>query len=357
MQTWVSNNRDINWICPGPSPDAVNFHKQLKDYQPTELIEIPQLAAELGVKRVLAKNEAGRLGLPAFKALGASWAIHSALKKIPENQQVTIVTATDGNHGRAVAKFAKLFGHNAKIVIPPGVHPNAVQAVVDEGAQVFRIEGSYDQAVAYAEKISLENPNHYLIQDTAWEGYEEIPTRIVEGYATMFVEIDQQISDMGIGKADLVVVPAGVGSLLQGALAHYRSDPKSLATKVISVEPTSAACILASVKSGKPESVPTSTTVMSGLNCGTISSLAWPFVKNGLDGAIAITDQEDIVAAKDMAAIGIEVGPCGAAGLAALRSALAQPQSLEVKKHLGLGPESNVVILITEGLEANPVPE
>lgn len=347
MQTHVRNSRDTTWLCDGPSPDAVEFHRGLPGYVPTELIDLPQVASELGVAHVLAKNEAGRLGLPAFKALGASWAIHKALQQQHSDGPFTIVTATDGNHGRAVAKFAKLFGHAAKIVIPPGVHPTAVQAIVDEGAEISRVDGSYDDAVGEAARIA-QQPEHILVQDTAWDGYEEVPGWIVEGYATMFTEIDNQISARGLGHADLAVVPAGVGSLLQGALAHYRSKKELLATKVISVEPTTAACVLASIESGTPQSVPTSTTVMSGLNCGTISSLAWPFVDKGLDGAIAVTDEEDILAAKYLAKLGVAAGPCGAAGLAALR---------KHSKDLDLGPESTVVILITEGSDANPVPD
>lgn len=334
-------------MCQGPSPKAVEFHRSLPGYQPTELIDLPQLASELGVGRVLAKNEAGRLGLPAFKALGASWAIHSSIQNLGD-EQVTITTATDGNHGRAVAKFAKQFGHKAKIVIPSGVHPSAVQAIVDEGAEVTEIAGSYDDAVAQAAKLA-EAPGHILVQDMAWDGYEEIPTWIVEGYATMFVEIDDQIRNLGLKPADLVVVPAGVGSLLQGALQHYRSKAELLETKVVSVEPINAACIYKSIETQAPASVPTTTTVMAGLNCGTISTLAWPYVQNGLDGAITVTDEQDIQTARDLAKLGVAAGPCGAAGLAGLRNI--------DRAELGLNSESTVVILVTEGSDANPVPD
>ena len=355
-KTFVANSRDLKWTCEGPSPDAVAFHQGLSGYKPSELIDLPEAAKELGVGRVLAKNESDRFGLPAFKALGASWAIHKSLQKLGDTEAVTIVTATDGNHGRAVAKFSKLFGHKAKIVIPPGVHPSAVQAIVDEGAEVSQINGSYDDAVAKAEQLA-KAPGHILVQDTAWDGYEEVPSWIVEGYATMFSEIDSQISELGIDGADLVVVPAGVGSLLQGAIAHYRSDKELLKTKVVSVEPVNAACIQASVEQGKPASVPTSTTVMAGLNCGTISTLAWPYVKNGLDGAIAITDEQDIVAAKDLAKMGVAAGPCGASGFAGLRSVLGGDQTNSIKRTLGLNSDSTLVILITEGSDANPVPD
>ena len=165
----------------------------------------------------------------------------------------------------------------------------------------------------------------------------------------MFVEIDDQLDAAGLGTADLVVVPAGVGSLLQGALQHYRSKPELLGTKVVSVEPVSAACIAKSIETNSPSSVETSTTVMAGLNCGTISTLAWPYVQNGLDGAIQVTDEQDIQAAKALAKLGVPAGPCGAAGYAALRNI--------DRSKLGLNSQSTVVILITEGSDANPVPD
>jgi diaminopropionate ammonia-lyase len=228
------------------------------------------------------------------------------------------------------------------------VHPTAIQAIVDEGAEVSQVDGSYDDAVEAATNLA-KAPGHILVQDMAWDGYEEIPTRIVEGYATMFVEIDDQLKASGIDSADLVIVPAGVGSLLQGALQHYRSAPSRLKTKIVSVEPDTAACIVKSIETQSPSSVPTSTTVMAGLNCGTISTLAWPYVQNGLDGAVVISDTDDIKAAHDLADQGVAAGPCGAAGLAGMRN-------IDITK-LGLDENSVVVILITEGSDANPVPE
>ena len=355
MITWVANQRDTAWLCVGPPAAAVEFHRGLAEYAPTPLVDLPSLALELGVGRVLAKNEAGRLGLPAFKGLGASWAINRVLAARATDEPATIVTATDGNHGRAVAKFARLLGHRATIVIPPGVHPTAVQAVADEGAEVLRCDGSYDDAVAQAARIA-QAPGHLLVQDTAWDGYEDVPTWIVEGYATMFAELDEQSDALGAGQPDVVVVPAGVGSLLQGALQHYRSAPRRLVTRVVSVEPVTAACVLASVAAGEPTAVATSSTLLSGLNCGTVSSLAWPYIERGLDAAIAIEDNDAIRAARDLATLGVPAGPCGGAALAALRSALFGPDGQNHRDTLGIGPTSTVAVLITEGSDANPLP-
>jgi diaminopropionate ammonia-lyase len=355
MSVWFANVRDTSWTCSSPSEAAIDFHRSLDGYSPTPLVELPTLAAELGVGHVFAKDESLRLGLPAFKALGASWAVHRALEQLGSSSSVTVVTATDGNHGRAVARFARLAGQSAHIVIPPGVHPTAVQAIVDEGAAVTRVDGSYDDAVAAAAKLA-DDIGGVLVQDTAWEGYEEIPSWIVEGYATLFAEADAQLVSNGLHQPELVLVPVGVGSLLQGALAHYRGERASRGTAVVSVEPEAAACVAPSLEAGRPVTVETGETVMSGLNCGTPSSLAWPYMLNGLDAAISIADRAGVQAAHDLASLGVHAGPCGGSGLAAARSALMGADSEARRSHLGLDSNSIVLLIITEGSDANPLP-
>ena len=214
---WLAHQRRGQWQWPAPDPRARAFHQALPGYAPTPLRSLPSLAVELGVAHVLAKDESFRLGLPAFKALGASWAMHCALESASQSTRVTFVTATDGNHGRAVARFAQVLGHQARIVVPGGVHPAAVAAIRAEGAEVMERAGSYDDAVSYAAQLADGMPDGILVQDTAWEGYEELPRRIVEGYATLFEEIDDQARSADVGNVDAVFVPAGVGSLLQAA--------------------------------------------------------------------------------------------------------------------------------------------
>ncbi len=353
--TWVAHERDRSRASASPSREAIEFHRALPGYSPTRLVDLPSIAEELGVGRVVAKDESSRLGLPAFKALGASWAVHRALRDLPDEGPRVIVTATDGNHGRAVARFSRLLGHRARIVVPPGVHPSAVQAIRDEGAEVSTVDGTYDDAVAEAARLADEIGG-VLVQDTAWTGYEQIPGWIVEGYATLFAEADEQLARSGIARPDLVLVPAGVGSLLQAALAHYRGDRAVPGTVVASVEPEAAACMGPSLLAGEAVTVPTGVTIMAGLNCGTPSSLAWPYIVNGLDAAIAVSDEDDIRAAHDLADLGVLAGPCGGAGLAAARLALTGPGSAERRRHLGVGPDSTVLLVITEGADANPLP-
>jgi diaminopropionate ammonia-lyase len=349
---WVANgSRDRGWTCD-PAPATVGeFHRTLPGYAPTRMVPLPELARAVGVRHVYAKDESNRLGLPAFKALGASWAIQRMLRDRAPTGPLTIVTATDGNHGRAVARFARHFGHRSAIIVPDGVHPTAVQAIRDEGASVTQVPGSYDDAVAAAARaVEADREASVLVQDMAWPGYEQVPGWIVDGYTTLFVEIDDQLRLEGIAHSDLVVVPAGVGSLLQAALTHYRSGTTPPGPAVISVEPRSAACVLASVAAGRPVTVDTGVTSMAGLNCGTMSALAWPYVQRGLDACVAVTDAEAVAAARELARYGVDAGPCGAAACAALH-ALHDRRS---QVHIGLGSVSVVVLLVTEGAAANP---
>lgn len=309
------------WRCdPAPVARVRAFHRGLPGYRETPLVRLDG--------GVFVKDESRRMGLGAFKVLGASWALHRA-GGAPQR----LVTATDGNHGRAVACLGRLRGVPVEVYVPRGVHPAAAAAIAAEGARVIRVDGDYDAAVARA-----RSSGPLLVQDTAWPGYEEIPGRIVEGYATLFAEIDAQLAAAGAAPAGLVVVPVGVGSLAQAAVTHYRSGPDGAPRPaLLAVEPDTAACVLASLTAGEPTTVRTGLTAMAGLNCGTPSALAWPYLRGGLDAAVTVTDAEAAAAARELAGRGIDAGPCGAASLAAWRAA---PEVA--------GPGS-VVLLNTEG--------
>ncbi|MFD7293433.1 diaminopropionate ammonia-lyase [Streptomyces sp. NPDC059897] len=347
---WIARPGARAWRC-APAPVEVRaFHTALPDYAPTPLTELPELAEELRLGRVLVKDESSRLGLPAFKALGASWAVHRALAGA--RGPVTLVTATDGNHGLAVARTARLLGHRAHVLVPRGVRPGAVAAIASEGAQVTEVPGTYDEAVRRAAEVA-EEPGAVLVQDTAWPGYERIPGWIVEGYSTLCAEVDEQL---GAREPDLVVVPVGVGSLAQAVVTHYRSRPSGHAPALLSVEPEAAACVLESLTRGEATSIRTGDTDMAGLNCGTPSTLAWPHLDAGLDAAVAVRDTDSARAATRLAELGVRAGPCGAAPLAGLRAALTGPGADERRTALGLGPASVVVLLSTEGGDARPEP-
>jgi len=347
------------------------YHASLPGYAPTPLAEVPALAAELGAGRVFVKDESARLGLPAFKVLGASWAVRQVLAgPRPDGSAppaapppglaglralaagrpgLVLVTATDGNHGRAVARMARLCGARARVFVPAVTGPAARAAIAGEGAEVVPVAGSYDEAVAAARHWARDHQGAALVQDTAWPGYEQVPGWIVEGYSTLFAELGAQLDAVGAGPPALVAVPVGVGSLAQAAVAHYRASGAGQEdVAVLSVEPDAAACLLASLRSGAPVSIPTAGTIMAGLNCGTVSSIAWPVLAGGLDAAVAVTDDAARRAAADLAAAGISSGPSGAASLAGVRAALTGTGSADRRAALGIDSASVIVLLNTE---------
>lgn len=341
------------------APDTSSFHAGLPGFAPTRLVDAPSLAAELRVGRVLVKEESSRLGLPAFKILGASYAVSRALgerlgldgipsldalrEALGDDSGIELVAATDGNHGRAVAHMARVLGLPARVFAPAGISDAAITGIRSEGAQLTVLDLPYDNVVETAIATAAES-GAQLIQDSGWDGYESVPQWIVDGYSTLFVEADRQAADAGAARVDLVAVPVGVGSLAETAVRHYRSGASE--PTILSVEPTSAPCLLESLHAGRMVSVQTGSTVMAGLNCGTPSASAWAPLLAGVDAAVEVTDAEAITAVRDLAALGIDSGPCGASTLAGVRA---------VKDVLDLGPDAVVLLISTESLSANPL--
>ena len=339
MTDWYSNPTARRWSSGEATHRSREFHRTLPGYAPTPLVDLPGLAVELGVARVLVKDESSRLGLPAFKVLGASWACAQVLDRDPG---AVLVAATDGNHGRAVARMAAHFGTSATVFVPAVMLEPTVALIESEGAEVVRVDGDYDAAVRAAAAHADADVGRALVQDTAWPGYEEVPGWIVDGYESLLDEVDEQL-----GQApDLVAVPVGVGSLAQAVVVHYRRPHRNTA-RVLSVEPDTAACVIASLATGRPSTVGTDATVMAGLNCGTISSLAWPVLRDGCDAAVVVTDGDALLASDDLAALGVSSGACGAATLAGVRAALHDPVR---RADLDLPDDAVVVLLSTEGL-------
>jgi diaminopropionate ammonia-lyase len=351
---WYHRAAARDWVDTSAAvPAAREFHEGLPGYAPTPLVSLPALAAELAVAEVLVKDESSRLGLPAFKVLGASWATArvvsertgvgtdlASLRRAAASSGLHLVTATDGNHGRAVAHMARLLGLAATVFVPAVMTSQAASTIASEGAEVVRTDGDYDATVTTAAGFVDQHPDSVLVQDTAWDGYEQVPAWIVEGYDTVLDEIDEQLGRT----ADLVAVPVGVGSLAQAVVSHYRR-PDVPHPAVLSVEPDSAACLLASLVAGARAVVGTRTTVMAGLNCGTVSTSAWPVLRDGCDAAIAVTDRAALDAGSDLAGLGLSSGPSGAATLAGVRAALRTP---ERRAALGVDETSTLVLLSTE---------
>jgi diaminopropionate ammonia-lyase len=338
MTSWYSFPAARELTCPSSSSEAYAFHQSLPGYSPTPLVPVPELAAELGVGRLLVKDESSRLGLPAFKVLGASWACRQVLHRRPD---AMLVTATDGNHGRAVARMAAHFGVGVTVFVPAVMLPLTAARIAAEGAKVVWVDGDYNDAVRWAAAFAADQPGRALVQDIAWAGYEQVPAWIVQGYQTLLDEIDTQLG----GAPDLVAVPVGVGSLAEAVIRHYRR-PTAAHPSVLSVEPETAACVLASLTATRPTTVPTAATVMAGLNCGTVSRSAWPVLRAGCDAAVAVSDQNALRAVADLGRLGVSSGPSGAATLAGTRAALNEPAR---RGALGLDEDAVVVLLSTEG--------
>jgi diaminopropionate ammonia-lyase len=341
-----------------PRGVAREFHRSMPGYRPTPLTEIPELAAELGVAAVLIKDESDRLGLPAFKILGASWAVNCALSERSgfdtpaENLTelgeragaITLVTATDGNHGRALARIAALLGLPARIYVPAGTSRDTIEAIASEGAKVVQTDLIYDEVVWAAASSTAGHRDDLLVQDTAWQGYEQIPQWIADGYQTLFQEIDEQLHGR---VADLVAVPTGVGSLLQAALQHYGHPNLRERPAIVAIEPATAACVTASVAAGRPISVDTSQpTIMAGLNCGSVSTIAWPAIRDGLDASVTVIDSQAVAAMHRLNGLGISAGPCGGAALAGVRQALDNPDR---RASLAITGDSVLVLISTDG--------
>ncbi len=349
-----------NWRTE-PGPGVLEFHRSLPGYAPTPLVPLPGLAGELGMDRVFVKDESSRLGLPAFKILGASYAISRALSarlgedraldleelhaRLASHIPVELIAATDGNHGQAVAQVARLLGLPARIFTPADITSEAKAAIESEGARRIELDVPYDDVVGEA-AAAADGEATLLIQDTSWEGYEQIPRWVVDGYGTLLEEADTQLADAGVDQLDLVAVPTGVGSLAQAVVTHYRSGP--LAPSVLIVEPESAAVVLTSLHAGHPVSIATSPTIMAGLNCGTPTEIGWPILAAGVDRAVAVTDTEAARAVHDLEDLGVDAGPCGAATLAAVRKLSASGD---------LQPGMTVLLLNTESRSANPLPD
>jgi diaminopropionate ammonia-lyase len=349
-----------------PSRAPLEFHRRLPGYAVTPLVDAPALARANRVAKVWVKDESSRLELPAFKMLGASWAAYRAvagrLGRDPEPwstldelrraveplRPLTLAAATDGNHGRAVARMATLLGLAAAIYVPAGTVPARIAAIEGEGARVTVVDGDYDAAVSTA--ASTAGERCLVIADVAWPGYEQVPSWVIEGYATIFWEVDDQLTGLGADGPDVVMVPVGVGALAAAAVRHYRRQGLARRPRLIGVEPLAAACVLRSLRAGRMVTIPgPHRSIMAGLNCGTPSLVAWPSLLLGLDAVVAVDDQRARQAMRDLAAAGIVAGETGAASLAGLAEVATGPDAGEVRRAFGVGPDAEVLLLCTEG--------
>ena len=318
-----------------PATDARAFHEALPGYAPTPVRDLREIGDQLGLGAVLLKDESDRLGLPAFKVLGASWAVERALADGAGATIDTLVTASAGNHGRAVAHVAAARGLRARVFLPARALPVRRAAIEAEGAEVVIVDGGYEDAVAQSAQAARA-PGVLEVADVGAGG----PAHwVVDGYATLFAEAAEH------ARFDVLLVPVGVGSLAAAA-ARFGA---AAGVPVIGVEPQAAACLTASLQAGAPTVVPTPGTTMAGLDCAEVSPAAWPDLRAGIAGTVTVSDDEAAAAMTQLAAAGLTIGESGAAPLAALRVLARDPDAAALREAVDLGEWSRVLLVATEG--------
>ncbi len=346
------------------------FHASLANYTPTPLVNLSQLANQLGIKQLAVKDESHRFDLNAFKVLGASYAIAKHLAEIIElkdedlafskiiahkskYENITFVTATDGNHGRAVAWAAKLFGCKSVVYMPKGSSPARLKAISNLGANASITKVNYDDTVIYAKQKAKEK-GWILLQDTSWEGYEKVPRHIMQGYFTLVTECLNQEKNIW---PTHVFLQAGVGSLAAAIVAYMSNFTGQPTPSFIVVEPQAAPCLYKSIKQndGTPVRVEGDLqTIMAGLACGEPSRMGWDILKSATNAFLTCSDD---IARRGMKILGnplkndkrIISGESGAVTLGALFEILSNKHYCTIKNDLNLGGDSKVVLCSTEG--------
>jgi len=325
--------------------EAIDVISSWKSYSPTPLIKLDKLNKELKLKNIYYKDEDKRFNLKSFKALGGAFAVY---KIASEKKNITVSTATAGNHGRSVAWGAQRLGLECKIFISENVSESRAAAMRDLGAEVIRVKGNYDNSLKECIKQSNEN-KWEIVQDVSWEGYKEVPKLIMAGYTIMIKEIFDEIDSNSITH---VFLQAGVGGMAAAMIAGFAKLSKNI-PKFIVIEPENADCVFKSIQNNKPTSIDIKKeTVMGGMSCGDVSSIAWEILKNSTNYCITIPDNAISTAVallaesrfSDEKIIG---GECAVPGLIALIGSFNNKEYLD---KLELNSESNVVLFGCEGL-------
>ena len=337
----------------------------------TPLYDLPDAAARCQVGRLCLKDESVRSPLGSFKALGAPIAlVRQILRLHPDFEPAailtgryaqalrgyTVISATDGNHGRALAAAAQDAGCRCVIVLHAHVSPEREQAIAAYGADIVRIAGNYDESVQEAARLAAAH-GWQVIADTSYDGYEDIPRDVMQGYGAIAEEIVEQTSAQRgrAGAFTHVFLQGGVGGMAAGLASYFWEYHGPQRPRFISVEPAQADCLLQSAIQGHPaKATGTVDSVMAGLACGETSPLAWRFLQPCVDAFMTIEDEQAIEAMRSLAQgserdTPIVAGESGVAGLAALEWLRSDPQRSE---QVGLTAESRVLIISTEGATA-----
>ncbi len=324
--------------------DAQEAIAKWEGYAPTSLHDLSPLSDAIGVDKLLYKDESSRFGLGSFKALGGAYAVEKLMAG-RDASQVTVATATDGNHGRSVAWGAQQAGCKCVIYIHAEVSQGRADAMAAYGAKIIRVDGDYDLSVRQCAEDSAKY-GYEIISDTTWEGYMDVPRYVMAGYTMMVREIKAQAEP-----PTHVILQAGVGGLAAAITAALWQDLGAHMPKVIIVEAGFAPCLIASARSGKAETVHiTEETIMAGLSCGEASPLAWEILKQRASHFVTIADTA-VPTGMRLLASGeagpkIEAGECGLPGVIALAGIMKDDA---LRKTTGLGANSRVLVFGCEG--------
>ena len=360
------------------------FHKSLSEYEQTPLVSLDSMAKKLGVGGIYVKDESKRFGLKAFKALGASYAIHCLLEEdageagdmfcaeavsdeggtvhpaFPGGKGKVFVTATDGNHGKGVAWSAYKAGGRAFVFMPKGSRQCRVDAIAAIGeTKVTVTDWNYDDTVRYAYQFAREN-GYYFVQDTGFDGYTRIPNLIAQGYMTMAQEALEQMEAAGAGLPTHVFLQAGVGTMAGGVLGYFVNVLGEKCPKAAIIEADESACVMASAKAGERVAIGGNPqTVMAGLNCGEVNLCIWPILKEFASFYVSCPDWVTELGMKSYAHpegsdAPVVSGESGAVGLGLIMSLCTKPEYAEYRKAMGLDKSARILMFSTEG---DPDPE
>lgn len=368
---WKDETQDIAFLNQTAAQQVIRYHKSFPQYRETPLRELTALAGFLSVKGLYVKDESYRFGLNSFKALGGSYAVGREIAKrvgldassmtyerlvSDEVRQKlgaqTFVTATDGNHGRGVAWAAHIFGQKAIVYMPKGTAFERLDNIRKLGADASITDLNYDDAVRKADKTARETGG-ILVQDTAWEGYEEIPSWIMQGYLTMAYEAYRQLD--GVVPTH-ILIQAGVGSLAAAVQGFFANVYEQSRPKLFTVEPVAAACIYRSGCGGGERRFVSGDmeTIMAGLACGEPNVTGWNILKSYAGGFAACPDA---AAADGMRVLGAPIGndmrvisgESGAVGVGLLYEVMTKPELAWLKEAMELDGDSVVLCFSTEG--------
>ncbi len=382
---WVMNEYscrgDQNYESEALTKDNIeqvrDFFSKFNEYKPTPLYSLQQLAEYLGVGGIYVKDESRRMGLNAFKVLGSCYAVARCIaKRLGKDLQdisfeelksgetkkktgeIVFTTATDGNHGRGVAWTAKQLNQKAIVYVPRGTAQKRIENIEALGAKVIVTDKNYNDTVRMAIENAAVN-GWEIVQDTAWEGYEEIPLHIMQGYGLIALEALDQLKEMRIDKPTHIFIQAGVGSLAGSILGFFSAAFGVERPSMVIVEPRKADCIYRSLKAGEMEVVDGAMdTIMAGLACGEPNPLAWEIIKKNCDMAVSLPEY---FAAQGMRILAnplpqdptIVSGESGAVTTGFLSEIMRSGRLEEIKNALGLDRNARVLLISTEG-ETDP---